>query len=313
MQKSSKFKPKALKESSTDLLKLIPLPTQDITTLFNLTSSLTLSRPNLLKNPSPNNPALNTNTLLLPLDHLTPNTRLNSKHKLNIPLPDKRNSLTTPASTSRTTNTMNVIIRVAWHIEVNNQAYRRNIETTRCNVRSDEDARSRCAERARFDVRSDCGRMLCREVTRWPRRRSVRSRRSACVGVIAEDDHRFGDVFFCGEEDVEEGFAVRHWDLEVGLFKGRGDVALVFGSRFRLRRWAACSPAGGMYFSRRTSAVMVAVKSRVWRSVVGGSAARQVSTSGSCFLFRWLGVGLLHPARPSSRAGVRQWCLRRMS
>jgi hypothetical protein len=131
---------------SPNLLQLIPLATQHITAFFNLSSSLALRRANILKDSSSRHTALNANTFLSPLHHLPLNSLLNSENELDISLSDQRDSLTSPASTGGTTNTVDVIVWVPRHVEIDNKADDGNIETTGCNVRGNENPGSRSSE-----------------------------------------------------------------------------------------------------------------------------------------------------------------------
>ena len=215
-----------------NLLQLIPLPPQHIPPLLNLPKSLPLRLPNFLQHTRAHNPRLNIHPFLSPLLHLPTHALLNRQHKLHIALPNQRHRITAPARTRRPSNTVHVVIRIARDVEVDDQRDGGDIETTRGDVRGDEDAG--CGRAEAGEVGGSLG---LREETVQGCDAVGETAEGAFeevggVGAVAEDDGWFGGVDFGGEEDVEEGFAVGHGDFEVGLVEGWGDGAFCFCGDF---------------------------------------------------------------------------------
>ena len=118
---------------------------------------------------------------------------------------------------------MHVIIRIPRNIVVNNELDVGDIETTRSNVCSDEDAGGAGAETGE----------VCGALSLWEE--GVEGGGAVIEGVqetgeeggggsaVGEDDGGFFKVQGGKEEGVEVGLACLDGDLEVGLMEGRGN------------------------------------------------------------------------------------------
>lgn len=112
--------------------------THDIPSFFNAQHSLSFllrHRPQRISNHS----ALDTNTLFFKLLHLLPHSRLNRQDQFNISLSNQRDTSTHAAGTSRSTNAVNVIVRITGDVVVDDQSDFWDIQTTGCHISSHKD------------------------------------------------------------------------------------------------------------------------------------------------------------------------------
>lgn len=191
------------------LFQLVPFATQHVAPLVNLHHGLSLRLANFLEGTGSHQATLDTDALLAPLLHLPADALLDRQHKLHIPLSDQRDGLAAAARTRRTTDTVHVVVRVAGHIVVDDQADGRDIETTRGDVRGDEDAGRGGAEAGEVGVPLGLGKETMQGGDAVGEAAEHALEQVGGLGVIAEDDGRFGGVALGGEEDVQEGFAMR--------------------------------------------------------------------------------------------------------
>lgn len=209
------------------LFQLVPFPSQHVPPLVNLPHGLSLRLANFLEDSRSHHPTLDTDALLAPLLHLPADSLLDRQHKLHIPLSDQRDGFTAAARTRRTTDTVHVVVRVAGHIVVDDQADGGDVETTRGDVRGNEDAGRGGAEAGEVGVTLGLRQETVQGGDAVGEAAEHALEQVGRLGVVAEDDGGSGGVAFGGEEDVQEGFAVRQRHLEVGLFERGGDGALI--------------------------------------------------------------------------------------